>query len=639
MPPVRSLLRDLPLRLARLLWKYRGGLIVVCTLLALSLPLVFKKIATVRPTRFPGHADEAAYALTGKSLAAGRGFQINFVSHHFIKYPPEITRRDDHWPPFLPMCMAPCFKILGTEVWVGRLPGIIFGTVGLPLAAAALGFAYSRRTYVALGAGALMFTSVPLYTESLKMLCDVPLAMLYAFFAAALLTAARRPRMHIVAGVLLGAAYYAKGSALVLLPLYPLLAVLVAGPRVLLRRWVWLGPATALLLISPWLIANWRTYGHPLHTTQNFVSGYIGMVDWEVGTYTLYWDRQPPQTSDRWQPQKYPQAYADVVTYNLENIGRALLLGPESTRLDWWALGEWATNPGRALDPTLHRKVTPRRTGMLRYPLSIWDLNDVPSALVGCTAALYVKAFLLVLLPAAAVLWLYRRLVPTPEGTQTQPWFPVGSTLALLVIYGIQAAFLIYLWNYERRFCLLFVPVVAVLALTGVSLALELPLCWCRQWVARWHWVATLVLAVLIGGYVYHYRPQFSAARTRSSWRNYPHVAYAGDTVAMGDYLRQNLPQAVVMARNPWELLYHAAPTNKAVTPPWGTAEEIFRVARYYGCTHYYADGDRPAMARYLGGYHPALQRVPGAQGLYRIDYTFAPGETAPKEERKNSAQ
>ena len=82
-----------------------------------------------------------------------------------------------------------------------------------------------------------------------------------------------------MAGVFLALAYFSKGSQLILFGLYPLMAVLCTGPRVLLRKYFWGGIAVALLLIAPYWYANWRSYGNPLHSVQNYISGFYGLED------------------------------------------------------------------------------------------------------------------------------------------------------------------------------------------------------------------------------------------------------------------------------------------------------------------------------------------------------------------------
>jgi hypothetical protein len=105
--------------------------------------------------------------------------------------------------------------------------------------------------------------------------------------------------------------------------------------------------------------------------------------------------------------------------------------------------------------------------------------------------------------------------------------------------------------------------------------------------------------------------------------------------VTSGRWIGRELPHAVVMCRNPWELLFYTGPANRAVglpdpddDDPRG-AEKIFAIARYYGVTHMLGDVVRPCMAPYFSGREPGLKKVEGApRDLYEIDWDAAPKKT-----------
>ena len=50
----------------------------------------------------------------------------------------------------------------------------------------------------------------------------------------------------------------------------------------------------AFLVMLPWFVRNTIYYKNPLHSTQNYVAGYIGWEDWESKTFHVYWDEKPP---------------------------------------------------------------------------------------------------------------------------------------------------------------------------------------------------------------------------------------------------------------------------------------------------------------------------------------------------------
>ncbi|MGB9595288.1 MAG: hypothetical protein ACPL7B_03315, partial [Candidatus Poribacteria bacterium] len=58
----------------------------------------------------------------------------------------------------------------------------------------------------------------------------------------------------------------------------------------------------AFLVLLPWMIRNTVHFRNPFFSTQNFVSGYGGYEDWEIGTYELYWgEKPPPKFSDKFE--------------------------------------------------------------------------------------------------------------------------------------------------------------------------------------------------------------------------------------------------------------------------------------------------------------------------------------------------
>ena len=72
------------------------------------------------------------------------------------RYPETVTRREDQWSPFMGYCIAPCFLIWCKHAWAAKVPAILFGSMGLPAAAASLTYAVGRRAHLAIPAALLM---------------------------------------------------------------------------------------------------------------------------------------------------------------------------------------------------------------------------------------------------------------------------------------------------------------------------------------------------------------------------------------------------------------------------------------------------------------------------------------------------
>jgi hypothetical protein len=125
-----------------------------------------------------------------------------------------------------------------------------------------------------------------------------------------------------------------------------------------------------------------------------------------------------------------------------------------------------------------------------------------------------------------------------------------------------------------------------------------------------------------------------------------PHADANNRYIDTGRWISKELPNAIIMCRNPWELLFYMGPSNKSVGLPcpcvrgddgrWTkedtsdeAAAKIFAIARYYHVTHMLADTIRPAMAPYFHGRKPGLKKVDGGpRDLYEIDWESAPKAT-----------
>ncbi len=601
---------------------------VTLTLLVLGWGVASYKVALIGDIRYVGHADEAAYAEMGRSLVAGRGFRVRHVSVFFIPYDRQIERREDHWPPLMGMAIAPCLAIFGHEAWAAKLPAIVFASIGLPLAAAGLGLALSRRAYVALLAGLCMLADVTIFTESLKTLSDVTLAMLATAWLACVIGARSCRWLHVVAGVVAAAAFYTKGSHIILLGLWPAASLLVEGWRVFARRWIYLGGGAAVALLSPWLIANAIDYGRPLHSTQNYVSGFIAVDNWEQRFYRPHWGRDLPTLSDRWT--KDPQRYWKLVERQRESMTRWGLLGPRAEASQWRDMGTLGMMVGDWLAPTeppprWRRRAEPRepgwRPGEWRDPVASWCGILGAATVAGAAIAA----------AAHGTWWCVQRARRRPRITAAahavDPML-VGPVAAIALTAAAQWAFVVYLWEAMPRLALVMLPTMAVLAATGASRAIESPWRWVPRWgssLQRWHWAAAPPLCVLAVALAWWHAPalkDYHVAEANLHGSPYVEQPFYPD---LGDWLGRHAPDAVVMCRRPWQLRFASPDTLRGVGLPYAEPGIILWIARYYGVTHYLDDEPRPGMYRYLHGRHPAFVRLadaaPASGKLYRIDW------------------
>ena len=467
-------------------WRWVGVALRVLSVIAVMGIVLFfgvgqfrEKLAVAKPITFVGHSDESAYASMARSLVEGHGLQVNYISFYFIPYSREITRREDHWPPFMAFMIAPCFYFLGQAAWVAKLPAMMFGSVGLPLAAALLAYAVSRRGYVAIVAALLMMAHPYMYHESMKTLSDVSLAMLLATFVGCALLGRRWGWMHLLAGFFIAAAYYAKGSQVMLLGLYPVIVLLGCGWRTFKRPWFYGGVGIAIVLMAPFWYSNYRLFGNPLHSTQNYVSGYYSFADWEDATYFPYWGVNPPKTSDRWTKN------ADYVLHSreqLETLALTMLTGIEPPPDAWSDFGRYGYAArdflngelARRPDPFGHFSKAPVR------PIAEWQL---PPWELAAAAAVLLAAWMMIAWPVvqtvALVGWIRRRrkpASPTPVASWSQDKGLAGRVAAVALLIVVQALFLSFFWAIRTRFSFTFLPLIAALGCTGAAYFVERPI-------------------------------------------------------------------------------------------------------------------------------------------------------------------
>jgi 4-amino-4-deoxy-L-arabinose transferase-like glycosyltransferase len=628
-----------------------------------------------------GLSDTAAYAEMGRSLAEGRGLTVRYISTFYYPYARTIDRLDDHWPPLMGVLIAPFFAARGVSAFNAKIPAVLMGALGLPLAAAWLGIAVSRRAWVGAIAGLLMIVNRQLFTESLTTLCDVTLAALLTAFCAALITARARPRLYVVAGLLGGLAYYAKMSEIILAGLFPVLAVLIAGPRVVKQRWMYAGWAVLAAGIVPWQITNAVVYGAPLHSIQNHVSGFIALDVWEQAHYRPYWGEDLPRTSDRWT--KHADAYAPLTRRQREEYARLVLLGSDTGQADWYRLGPvgvaaFALLRGEDRAPSPQR--TEPDTPLMKQPegasvdaatarqaaadgVSFWTrtLLGGGAALPSGWRALLAFAIdehrativpnLLGALYAACVLigvplraWRRGALAETlgawRRSTLSDPppaWPRIWGIVAALVLLGaVHGVLLIYFFSVGARFTFTALPVMAVLGLSGMAAIARragVPL---RRLVARVlpePYARRARLVPIAGGVATAALVALAALRAPEliAWQQTQAGVKPGfrgtPTERLGTWIARTLPaNAVVMDRQPWELRFYAPSSVKTVAIPYvDDVRTTLGIAYWYGVTHIVPDPARPELTAYLERLGSGVSRLAAPVPVYAIDWSAIP--------------
>jgi 4-amino-4-deoxy-L-arabinose transferase-like glycosyltransferase len=622
-----------------------------------------------------GLSDTAAYAEMGRNLAEGRGLVVRYISTFYYGYDRAIDRLDDHWPPLMGVLIAPFFAVLGVSAFHAKFPAVLMGTLGLPLAATWLGIAVSRRAWVGTVAGLLMIVNRQVFAESLTTLVDVTLAALLTAFCAALIAARSRPRLYVLAGALGVLAYYAKMSEVILVGLFPVLALLITGPRVVKQRWMYAGWAVLAAGILPWQLTNAVVYGSPLHSIQNHVSGFIALDVWEQAHYRPYWGEDLPQTSDRWT--KYGERYWPLTRRQREEYVRMVLLGSDTGQADWYRLGPVGTAAfallrGASIAPSPRR--TEPDTPLMKQPEERIDADEARRAAAawpalwartlsdGATALSSGWRSLLDFIVAEHRATLVPNLLGglyaacVLIGVPLRAWWrgslakeirawprSFGIVAALVLLGMIHGILLIYFFSVGARFTFTALPVMAVLGCTGVAAIarriaaalrpmLDGRLPDTRALRVRPVTIAGGVATLLLVVFAIVRAPELIAwqqaqARVVRGFRATP-------TEQLGNWIARSLPaDAVVMDRQPWELRFYAPSGVKTVAMPW-SPEDVrvtLGIAYWYGVTHVVPDPARPELTAYLERLGPGVTRLAAPVPVYALDWSAIPhGDVLP---------
>ncbi|OIO55793.1 hypothetical protein AUJ46_00675 [Candidatus Peregrinibacteria bacterium CG1_02_54_53] len=108
---------------------------------------------------------------------------------------------------------------------------------------------------------------------------DLLFAALFLSSLAAFVSAEERPRMYIIAGLLLGLASLTRYNAVLLYLLYPAF-VLWKRPRQLRSGWFWSGITVAIALFGLWFLRNALVFGNPFHTAYS--------IEYRVEVHSLW---------------------------------------------------------------------------------------------------------------------------------------------------------------------------------------------------------------------------------------------------------------------------------------------------------------------------------------------------------------
>ncbi len=581
-----------------------------------------------------GPSDPSGYALQARSLHRGQGLNIPYITNFFHRYDPEIHRLDDHWPPLLSMVIAGAYRLHGESLQTAALTTAAIGCFALPLAAAWLAMCATRIAWTGLIASLPFLLSESILMGSLQVLSDQLLAVVVTLFLGTLLASRRHSAWLLASGFLIGLAWYGKGSQVILFPMLGAGVLVIHGPKALIGR-AFLGAVLiAIALMTPRLWYNTRQYGHPLHSTQSYVSSYFGLTrktwtNWDMGFYSVYWDHTPPPgLRDRFL-HKEPQQRN--LNRNLERTVRMLTLGAQSKPKDWEELGNLPNTLSRRW---LGKEPEPDPDARNWEPVYHWPEPALsPLRLTGLLWA----GFCVLVLPVLLLIhvgWL--------PGQEKLPWLASGKASPLrlraqmedaALLGGFllsQGLFLGLFWISLSRLLIPLLP-------AGMALSLMLPgllyhltkrLLSTRLHIPgrirRLRHCITPVVCVLASWLFLHHRPAIMdtlhGQEARASKRKQKESGFIS--------LRGVIPDdAVLMSRHPWSLLLHLDGNQRAVGFPYADPDVTLAIARYYRVEYLLPSGSRKPMSRFLKQHPDYVDVVHASPLVYRLRYDRIPPE------------
>lgn len=504
---------------------------------------------------YVGHADYSDNAIVARNLIAGRGWTVDYISQFYRLYD-GTTRPQETWPLLQPVWIAPFIALFGPHAWAIKLPNLIFNTILLLLIYHIGARIWDRR--VGMTAALLTLTSIWFFNLTIYATSDLAfvvfaLGAIYAAYRSAdhspsvgggrgtfLLT----QRSFLLAGALTGLMMLQKPSGAIIAAGIGIWLVRAQVAEFTLRNTnrqaairqlatrmlpVTLWAATALIILSPYLVRNLALFGKPVYSTEShdaWVLGYRG------------------DSGDAWE--EIYRIYApDLGGIGIPNRSWILRWGFDQTlakiqnqtvALRDYLMPAWTGLPQRL--SVLSSRLSDEASKNLLSPIGAW------LATLGVIAALRSRRRLLSLLVFAFVPYMLF-MVTYWRANEERYWVMLIPWIALLAGWVIWGGF-------DR------------LAQIGDG---------------RWSPLGFILVFVAIAGIIQPSWPDIA-----EKIQDEPGL-WSPDLIAYNWLEQQTTPDAVIMTRNPWQLQWHTE--RPAVMIP-NTAERtrLMEIARRYNAEY-----------------------------------------------------
>jgi 4-amino-4-deoxy-L-arabinose transferase-like glycosyltransferase len=232
-----------------------------------------------------GH-DGAYLSMVARNLLAGKGFVLDSLWLVLLN-PASLPMPYHNANPLYPVAVAGVSRLAGTDVVRAAFLVSALSSAGVLAAVAAILTRFGNGIYRALLiAGFVVVFPVVWDVSWCNITDEFSLMLLLAACAAALRSG--RLGWVAVAGLLYGLSWLARSMAIVALPALLLLLVFRCGWRkAALRAAVF--SLMAALAAAPWLAHNWRVWGDPLRSDNQYLAPITGYYRHVSGEAVRYW--------------------------------------------------------------------------------------------------------------------------------------------------------------------------------------------------------------------------------------------------------------------------------------------------------------------------------------------------------------
>ena len=218
-----------------------------------------------------GNTDSAVFAETADSFVRGRGLSTDFIQYSYFYSPlqyPEINHPDAHYPPLYSLLTVPFYLVFGKTAFAAKLPAMLVSSILLTIFLYLLTLRLSKNRIPAMASALCMIVFPNIFEHSLVPDDDG----IYHFMVIAscflIIMAIDTPKYFYVAGVFIGLSYYAKGSGLILIPIYFLFCLIRGGPKILRNRKLWYCFLIVFIVMLHWFLRNTIHFSKPNFSMQ-----------------------------------------------------------------------------------------------------------------------------------------------------------------------------------------------------------------------------------------------------------------------------------------------------------------------------------------------------------------------------------